>query len=381
MGPLYLSDWVDKSYPVHGKGRIWRIRSRKASEDDGLRPARIAGLETARLGSLLGHPRQEIRATATEALAHKWPASKEVLIGVLQGKSETRARLHALWAAARVGNEAASLIESALTAPEPEVRAEAVRLLPPGIEARHEKTLLERARKDPSPPVRMQAILRSSRPGVLQEVIPFLAEQDPFLLSAALQVLGQQGKSELLLSQVESAYPRLRLGVLLALRRTSDPRGPAVLGQLLKDADPAIRRAAIQWVGEEKLEDWAPRLNAAATAAPVTRDLFQALVAANHLLGGGKPEADPVDPRFLLRVVQDGTQPAVFRLLALQSLRPEHPALTAATLGNLLSEKDAALRREAVRTLSLRSDRPAQQLLLKLAGDQAVEPGLAPRPW
>ncbi len=42
-GAVYLSDWVDKSYPVHGKGRIWRIRMKKPPEDDGLRPARSLG--------------------------------------------------------------------------------------------------------------------------------------------------------------------------------------------------------------------------------------------------------------------------------------------------------------------------------------------------
>ena len=31
-GSLYLSDWVDKSYPVHGKGRIWRIRMKESAE-------------------------------------------------------------------------------------------------------------------------------------------------------------------------------------------------------------------------------------------------------------------------------------------------------------------------------------------------------------
>src|SRR5262249_36500927 len=36
-GAVYLSDWVDKSYPVHGKGRVWRIRAKKIPEDDGLR--------------------------------------------------------------------------------------------------------------------------------------------------------------------------------------------------------------------------------------------------------------------------------------------------------------------------------------------------------
>ena len=29
-GSLYISDWVDKSYDLHGKGRIWRLRNRSA---------------------------------------------------------------------------------------------------------------------------------------------------------------------------------------------------------------------------------------------------------------------------------------------------------------------------------------------------------------
>src|SRR5207249_659977 len=63
-GSLYLSDWVDKSYPVHGKGRIWRVRMKDAPKDDGLRPSKVAGLETEQLRKLLSDPRREIRAAA-----------------------------------------------------------------------------------------------------------------------------------------------------------------------------------------------------------------------------------------------------------------------------------------------------------------------------
>ena len=37
-GTLFVSDWVDRSYPVHGRGRIWRIRG--ASAADGADSAR-----------------------------------------------------------------------------------------------------------------------------------------------------------------------------------------------------------------------------------------------------------------------------------------------------------------------------------------------------
>ena len=43
-GSLYISDWVDKSYDVHGKGRIWRLRNPhpKALSLAELGPARLS---------------------------------------------------------------------------------------------------------------------------------------------------------------------------------------------------------------------------------------------------------------------------------------------------------------------------------------------------
>ncbi len=33
-GSLYISDWVDRSYPVHGKGRLWRLYRKSTSEEN-----------------------------------------------------------------------------------------------------------------------------------------------------------------------------------------------------------------------------------------------------------------------------------------------------------------------------------------------------------
>ena len=30
-GSLFFSDWVDKSYELHGKGRVWRLRNRSSA--------------------------------------------------------------------------------------------------------------------------------------------------------------------------------------------------------------------------------------------------------------------------------------------------------------------------------------------------------------
>lgn len=37
-GSIYITDWVDRSYPVHGKGRLWRLQPKSSSAFDG-RPA------------------------------------------------------------------------------------------------------------------------------------------------------------------------------------------------------------------------------------------------------------------------------------------------------------------------------------------------------
>src|SRR5262249_55538327 len=158
-----------------------------------------------------------------------------------------------------------------------------------------EGRLLALARKDPSPGVRMQAIARLGAQTTVKALVAYLADPDPFLVSAAVEALGRPGNVDLLLPYAESTNPKLRLGVLLALRRSGQERGRSLLRRFLADADPEVRRAAIQWVGEERLAAWADQLERAAGRAPSSAALFRSLLAARHLLAGRKPDAEPVD--------------------------------------------------------------------------------------
>src|SRR5262249_37164304 len=157
---------------------------------------------------------------------------------------------HALWAGARLGDD--DLVVASLDDPAAEVRAEAARLIADDPEHRNEARLLDRALKDRAASVRMEALLRLRRPAALKEVVPLLGDPDPFLVSAAVEALGRPGNAGLLLPHADAADPRLRVGVLLALRRTGDSEGRAALKSFLQDADPEVRRTAIQWVGEER---------------------------------------------------------------------------------------------------------------------------------
>jgi putative membrane-bound dehydrogenase-like protein len=379
-GSLYVSDWVDKSYPVHGKGRIWRIRGKQPARDDGLRPSQVAGQDVPSLATLLRHPKQEIRTAAAAALARKGVASREALTRVVRDDTDPRARLQALWAVAQSGLDGASgVFAHALGDGSPMVRAEAARLLGESLRqssfGRNEAPLRTLACNDESPFVRLRALSQLRTRSSLQAALPLLADPDPFLAGAALAVLSRGNQNDLLTEQAKAKDAKLRLGVLLALRRGGRPVGSALLPDFLADPDAGVRRAAIQWVGEERRRDLWPQAQAAASRPPVTRELFEAMLAANDLftIGERMPSEEPSGEEFIARVLKDTIQPAAVRALALSMLRPDYPGLTAGQLDQYRASGDPALRREAVRALSLREDEPAQAVLRRLAADTHAE--------
>ncbi len=379
-GSLYLTDWVDKSYPVHGKGRIWRVRMKDRPKDDGLRPSKVAGLSLRSTADLLGDPRREIRLAADEALAGREADGQSALANALRKTTNVRTRLHALWGLAR-GEPTVALerIGTTLDDTAPEVRGEAARLLgsllPVERDRRDETRLLALATKDQSAFVRMQAILALRNTSSLKAIVPMLADADPYLVGAALDVLGKPGHHDLLIPLLQEKDARLRLGALLALRRAGEAVGREQLPKFLADPDPAVRRAAVQWVGEERLQDQREAIATAAARPPVTRELFEALLAAQEMLARqpGTSPAESSGEEYAARVVKDAKQPAIFRTLGLRMLRPDHPILTTELLKSLLAAEDRALRNETIRTLAWRSDDASQTILRQLAADASAE--------
>ena len=256
-GSVVFTDWVDKSYPVHGKGRIWRLRAKP---------------------EFSGKP----KAQATRA-----PATMKL-------------------------------------------------------------------------------------PADLKDLIPTLGDPDPFRASAALDVLGRPGNAKIL-SAALSAKPQaaLRIGIVLALRKTGEAR--VAVADFLADPDPGVRRAAIQWVAEERVVEYRDLLAAAAAKPPVTTELFQAWLAARDLLDG-KPAADGDNRReeYLATILKDDRQPILFRTLALRTLRPDHPLLTPVLLSGLLKQSDKTLRNEVMRTLMVRPDAAGQALMRTIALDEKL---------
>lgn len=145
-GELFVTDWVDKSYPVHGRGRIWRITFRQAVDrrNDGMPPLtseeQLAhslmhpagtgtnqGIEQRR--AFLDHPDPFLRQAAVWAeiqqpvtTAAPWDASATIGVKVAQLQ---RAR----WLAAHGQALSEELLQKALTDESLEVRLYAVRMV------------------------------------------------------------------------------------------------------------------------------------------------------------------------------------------------------------------------------------------------------------
>lgn len=382
-GSCVMSDWCDKSYPVHGKGRIWRLEPSTSEQKAIVRADRLKDLSAEQLGRLLRHPRQAVRNEASRQLAHKGAAGIVALEQALGDRDEPRTRIQGLWGLVHAGGAVdwQRLRPQVLQDASGEVRAEAVaRLGELGLlrEALAEAPFRQRLLQDADVQVRMQTLLQLDPKKALDDLLQTLTDTDPFLVSAAENALARPGNATLLLPHISDPRAGVRKGLLIALRRTGDPGGRQALPTFLSDQDPTIRAAAIQWVAEDRLREFEDRLQASAAQAPVTRELFESLLAARQILSGGlpNPREEVGGQDYVAAVVTNATQPPAFRALGLSLLRPDHPALTPTRLQRFLSDPDSLLRRETARTLRLRNDLPAQNLLRRLVVDRNQDASL-----
>ncbi len=198
------------------------------------------------------------------------------------------------------------------------------------------------------------------------EVLPLLQSDDPFLFRAAVLALARD--PALCAQHSRDADPKIRLGILLAARRQKDT---TFLADALTDLDPGVRRAALEWIGVERLSDFTAKLDTAIAGNP-TRQVFDAYLAAAELLATEKRDADgkaSTTARFqrTADIALDPQRAPALRALALRLLPVAHPALTLDALRPLLTVDHPPLRVEAARILAARSDAPAQAELRALA--------------
>jgi quinoprotein glucose dehydrogenase len=325
-GALWFSDWV-YGWEQTGKGRLYRAVSTDAAARESARAT--SALLTAGMGArsadelvrLLAHPDRRVRQEAHFELASRGDIDR--LGALVVGGSDTRARLHALWAlgiAVRKDGRAQGALLAGCETKEAEVRAQAIRVL--GDERRTDAAKMAvRLLSDPSPRVRFFAALTAGRLRASEAVAPLAqllrdaGTGDPNLRHAAVMgLLGCAGEKEL---EALAGDPdrNVRMGVVLALRRkwswrnfqpASTRGGPSAslealehaagfLPRFLVDADPWVVLEAARAIHDVPIEpamEFLARLPiGSAELAVGERVLVRRVLNANYRLGHAEPLA------------------------------------------------------------------------------------------
>ncbi len=352
-GSLYISDWVLKSYEVHGKGRIWHLFAAE-------KPARKRPEAPAEAIHAAHRPWRE---EAARKLAADAKTGRPTLEKIAAEDSSARVRALAIAALSNVQSFAAAE-RAAVFDPTDEVRAAAVRGLPPGL-------IPAALMTEESPAeARAEAMRRPGNPAQAEILWRAVADNDAFVAQAAREGLARLHAASAEMASARSS-PVERLACLLILRETRDPQGRSALPKLLRDSDANVRFAAVQWVGEERLRAFRGGLSDALAAGPASSRLFGGYLAALERLDGVVRTADDewAGEQYIVRALEDPATSPEVRRWALRMLRPDHPLLSIERLRQFVTSGDAALQREAVRTLrdSHHSDRLA--LLSQIAAD------------
>ncbi|GIW93314.1 MAG: cytochrome c [Pirellulaceae bacterium] len=276
-GELYFTDWVDKSYPVHGQGRVWRLVFKAP-------PAGAGSLSGEVTSSDLPPP------TSEEALVLSW------ITAVRKGEPPRAEQL-----APYFGSGDVALRQVAIWA-----------------DLAYEKKL-------------------ASWP----------AEAD-----GAMKLARMQQARWLALSGQELPAEWLRLA--------------------LQDADPQVRLFAVRLVAEFRQREFRDLLEATLNDRRLSPRLFQATLAALEWLDQGNVSlrGEPSYDEYALRVLNASDSSDELRAVALQMIDPDEPRLDVRRLESWAHARSPRLRREAVRTLALRTAEDTTAVLVRLAEQQ-----------
>jgi putative heme-binding domain-containing protein len=165
---------------------------------------------------------------------------------------------------------------------------------------------------------------------------------------------------------------------LLLAARIRNPKEQTFVKRGLADESPVVRRAAVQWIAEEKLSDFRPQVEAILNDPNITADLFLATLAALEMLDGVPPAQFDMTPpgKYVLPLVKDEKRPAAVRALALRLVDPAEPTLDDKLLSGLLQSGEPALKLEVVRTLQQSPVAWSIEPLRRIADDNSANPNL-----
>lgn len=323
-GSVFFSDWVDKSYSLHGKGRVWRLRSKEFS------PVKTPASDKEAMES--GHLPLMIKATS---------------------------KMHAAFAE-----------ELAAKTRDPDELAVLQRV----IDGDEKKMLLKQFtlnKPEPSDPFVQQKL-------AVEYVNGLIATKGELTRETFANYFGHlSGRDDAneynfalayrLLAMRDGAGESKNLPLHSALAQEQLPK-------MLASTDERIRLLAVVWIADKNLKQFRPDLEVMLNVGVKSRQLFEATLAALDLLQDKvyEPGKESAGEEHVLRMLEGEQASSEMRAFALRTLRADHPAFAKGLLAKLLSSEDVGLRKEAIKTLRERSAIDGFEQLQKLATDASL---------
>jgi putative membrane-bound dehydrogenase-like protein len=219
------------------------------------------------------------------------------------------------------------------------------------------------AKSSPAPTSALQSLLNGS--ASREKIVAGFSSEDPFIFHGAVLAAAEERDIKRLSQLSISRNAKERLGALLAMRKARIPEAAALLPRWLSDDEGAVRRAALQWITEEKRVGLQPQLARALEGLP-SRTTFQAYLATIQMLESGQPDPKATTKQTA-EVALDPKRAPELRALALRLLPTGFADLKTDTLAKLTADESPEIQVEAVRILAARPEAKAQAELRRIA--------------
>jgi putative membrane-bound dehydrogenase-like protein len=355
-GSLFVTDWGSKSYPLHGQGAIWHIRTKDAKP-----AARPKEPKDALLS-----PDRKTREAAARELA-KDGGGLKVLREQLAAK-DVRLRATAVTVLIDVCDKELSLSDVASNDPDPGLQVLALSRMT-------NKVPRAFTGRDKHSAVRAAGIRGSDDKQVEDEILELLTDRDPFLRQAAEQRLGESRGVLAKIADPRAPKGVQHVGLVLSWRKALAPNTPelaqrraSLVLDFLHSPDPDVRFLAAKWVSDEKLTEFRPEIERILNSNRLDPREFVGLSTALARLDDKPATENSLADYFLERLKDKAAAPAT-QLMALRAVPATHKKLTTDQLLDLLKHDDAAFRIEALRALKDRGDPRAAPAVLAIAKD------------
>jgi quinoprotein glucose dehydrogenase len=378
-GALYFCDWVE-GWDKPNRGRIYRVLDpgrrgdSRVQEVETLLANGMAGRSLDELAGWLGHPDVRIRQKVQFELAARGGAAWDALRRTAGSREEPQlARIHAIWGLGQAARSARGTVSKSLWSTleplasdaDPEIRAQTARVMGEIREPRAFDQLVGLL-ADPSPRARFFGALglwklgRAQAVGPLLEMLRANADKDPYLRHAAVMGLAGSGAVDAWKRAAHDTSSAVRMGVLLAMRRTGDAR----IAEFLKDSEARIVLEAARAIYDVPITAALPQLAALPVDGKMSMPLLRRVLSANFRLGeqghaervvaAASLSSVPRDARVqALQMLAEWAKPAgrdrimgLWRPISPRSTRPASTALRA-KLAEILKTSSESVRTKA----------------------------------